>query len=105
VTYKPNPGMTLIAVNAMQTQEQFSRAQVAYIVAVAYEIGRRHTLAEDLAETIGTWDAHATPSQVRDKRKAARLAEYERLAGPARYHGGPVDWETGRPLRSLGVAA
>ena len=33
---------------------------------------------------------------------ADRLAEYERTAGPVRYHGGPVDWETGRPLRQPG---
>lgn len=106
MTYKPTPGMTLIAVAAMQRQETFSRAQVAYLIAVAYEVGRRHTLAEDLHETIACWDADATPIQTREKRIAARLAEYERLSGPPRYHGGPVDWETGQPVnRSLKVAA
>jgi hypothetical protein len=105
VTYKPDPGTTLAAIEAMRTQDTFTRDQVAYLIAVAYQVGRRHTLAEDLAETVACWDEHATPAQTRERRIAARIAAYERTSGPATYLGGPVDWETGQPVRHLGVAA
>lgn len=104
MTYQPDPGTTLAAVEAMRTQHTFTREQLAYLIAVAYEIGRRQTLAEDLAETIACWEQHDTPAQTRDARKAARLAAYDRAAGPVRYHGGPVDWETGVPVKT-GAAA
>lgn len=97
-------GITLSAVEAIQGgQETFTKEQVAYLFGLAYEIGRRHTLAEDLAETIANWDEHTLDDgrctvvrpalrgavrNVREKRKAARLAEYERLAGPPRFEGG-----------------
>lgn len=100
-----SPGTTLAAVEAMHRQDTFTRDQVAYLIAVAYEVGRRHTLAEDLAETVACWDEHATPAQTREQRIAARMANYEQISGPGRYHGGAVDWETGLPLRHLEVAA
>ena len=98
------PGVTLSAAEALSAgQETFSSAQVAYLIALAYEIGRRHTLAEDLAETIAHWDERTLNDgrctvvrpalrdavrSVREKRKVARLAEYERVSGPARFAGG-----------------
>lgn len=105
MTYKPDPGTTLAATEAMRTQDTFTRDQVAYLIAVAYQVGRQHTLTQDLAETIACWDEHATPPQTREQRIAARMAHYERTSGPARYHGGPVDWNTGQPVRHLEVAA
>jgi hypothetical protein len=98
------PGVTLSAVEALTAgQEAYSSAQVAYLIGLSYEIGRRHTLAEDLAETIANWDEHTLDDgrctvvrpalrsavrNVRDRRKAARLAEYERLSGTPRFAGG-----------------
>lgn len=102
-------GMTLRALAAIEAgQQTFTRAQVAYLINLAYETGRRHTLAENLAETIACWDARRTPAQTRDQRKAARMAEMdayararaEREGRPYAPHlGGPVCWETSRPLR------
>lgn len=92
-----NPGTTLAAVHAMQTLDTFTRGQVAYLIALAYETGRLHGYADDLADTIGTWQEHPAPARLtRQQRIAQRLADY----GPApRYTGGPVDWETGLPVR------
>jgi hypothetical protein len=104
VTYQPDPGMTLAAVEAMGSQQTFTRAQVAYLVAVAYEVGRRHTLSEDLAETIACWDEHDTPRDVRARRVAARISAMT-SSHASDYLGGPVDWETGQPVRDLGAAA
>lgn len=99
------PGTTLAAVEAMQTQETFTRAQAAYLIALAYETGRRQRLAEGLAETTACWAEHPTPQQVREQRVADRLAAMERYSGPPTYQGGPVDWDTGRPLRGPEVSA
>lgn len=94
------PGITLSAIEAIQgAQDTFTRAQVAYIAAVAYETGRRHTMAENIAETIHRFDTKLPDAgrcvvtrprfkAVADRRKAARLAEYERLSGSPKFQGG-----------------
>lgn len=69
-------------------QETFSRAQVAYLIHLAYEAGRLHGYSEEVAETVGTWMEHAEPRKTRADRIAERLADYERLSGPPRFHGG-----------------
>lgn len=108
-------GVTLRAADALrQGQETFTSAQVAYLVALAFESGRTAAAGEDLAETVACWVEHANPRRVRGDRVAARVAEMEaaarRWAEQAGrqyrpYRGGPVDWETGQPVRTLGVAA
>lgn len=102
MTITLDPGTTLAATEALRTRrgQGWTDEQVAYLIALAYQTGRIHGYAEDLAETLGTWREHAAPARLtRAQRIQARLAEAERLYGPARYTGGPVDWETGRPLR------
>jgi hypothetical protein len=94
-------GITLAAAEALASQQTFTRPQVAYLLALALD--QRRTA--DLAETIATWQDHAVTPPTREQRVADRLAEMERRSGPPRYHGGPVDYETGRPFRTLGVAA
>lgn len=96
-----DPGTTLAATDALRHRRgrQWTDEQVAYLTALAYETGRLRGHADDLAETVATWNEHATPAQTREQRVAARLADMERRAGPAVYRGGPVDWDTGQPVR------
>lgn len=110
IHHAPTPGVTLAAVEALRIQQTFTREQVAYLMALAYESGRAQAAGEDLAETIACWTEHPLPSLTREQRVAQRMAEMDRLARaqaaregrPYRLHpGGPVDWETGEPVRHL----
>lgn len=103
-----NPGTTMRAADALRAgQQYYTDAQVAYLIALAYQTGRIHAAAEDMAEIAGCWEELAQPGPTREERVAARLAEMDRTARiraaregrPYRIHeGGPVDWETGAPL-------
>lgn len=102
MTITLDPGTTLAATEALLERrgQPWTDEQVAYLIALAYRTGRIHGYAEDLADTLGGWQEHApAPQLTREQRKAERLAAYERDAGPPRFAGGPVDWETGEPLR------
>ncbi|WFE45011.1 hypothetical protein [Verrucosispora sp. WMMD1129] len=80
-------------------------------VVLAFEHGRAYERAE-LAEMESTWRPLARSTY--EQKVAERMAEMDRAARdraahdgrPYRLHpGGPVEWETGRPVRGLGVAA
>lgn len=107
MTNNLDPGTTLAATEALRSRRgrPWTDEQVAYLVALAYDTGRRHALAADLAETVACWQENHTPAQTREQRVAARLADMERRSGPPTYRGGPVDWETGLPLRVLEAVA
>lgn len=93
---------------------RYTEPQVKYLCAEAYVLGRYH-LDEDLAEVQHCWGLH-DPRLTYEKRLANRLAEMAesgtKLAmqllvqhgrAPWPYRGGPVDWETGRPLLMRGA--
>lgn len=102
-------GTILRATNALKAgQSAFTANQVAYLIALAYDTGRRHAAAEDIAATVGCWSEYANPAQARGARIAAELAGMDDLARrraeregrPYRLHpGGPVDWDTGLPAQ------
>ncbi|WP_435589787.1 hypothetical protein [Micromonospora aurantiaca (nom. illeg.)] len=102
------PGLIQAAVDAIRSgQRQFTHGQVALIAAMAYEMGRRHGYAEEIAELHGTWQEYALPRLTREDRVRQRMADMDRAARrrarrdgrPYRPHpGGPVDWNSGRPV-------
>jgi hypothetical protein len=98
VTSTLSPGTTLAAVEAMRSQDTFTRDQVAYLVHLAYETGRLHGYAGEMADTVECWQEHVQPRVTRAQRQAARAAAM-RNPPAGTYLGGPVDWETGTPLR------
>ncbi|MFG3702406.1 hypothetical protein ACGF5C_31665 [Micromonospora sp. NPDC047620] len=86
-------------------EEAFELAWTAYL---------RGRYDADINEVRGTWTEMAEPRATREQRVARRMAEMdtaararaEREGRPYRiYRGGPVDWETGRPVRELRAAA
>lgn len=85
--------------------------QLQHAVALAFEQGRRYERAE-LAQLDTTWPPLARRTW--EQGVAQRMAEMDSAARaraaregrPYRPHpGGPVDWETGQPLRRLEIAA
>lgn len=108
-------GTVLRAIDALNGgQGTFTRSQVAYLLHLAFESGIRYqgTFAE--GEMLAGWTAHHDTPPSRKERIAAELATVdhrariraERQGRPYRIHpGGPVDWETGRPIRRLETAA
>jgi len=109
-------GVTLRAADALRQgqQEVYTSAQVAYLLHLAYESGRTAAAGEDLAEAVACWAEHPLPRITRAQRVAQRIAEMEAAARRwwaeqgrtyQEYRGGPVDWETGRPIGEMGVAA
>jgi hypothetical protein len=100
VTITLDPGTTLAATTALQHRrgQTWTDEQVAYLIALAYQTGRLHGYADDLAETVETWRDHIQPDRpTRAQRQAQRDAEM-RNPPPGTYMGGPVDWETSQPL-------
>jgi hypothetical protein len=109
-------GVVLRAAEALaDPQALWTTDQVVYLVALAFESGLRGRLEADLAELHTQWMTNSQRAQTGQERKAALLAYYEacaekiaaqmgRPAGYA-YGGGPVDWETGRPVRHLQAVA
>lgn len=111
VTSPPyDAGNILRAADALRSgQQTFTAHQVAYLIALTYDLGRRHAAAEDLAAMAGCWAEYAEPAPTRADRIAAELAEMDDLARrraeregrPYQPHpGGPVDWETGLPTHA-----
>ncbi|WP_422744283.1 hypothetical protein ACN27B_08545 [Micromonospora sp. WMMD754] len=103
----PTAGGILNAAAALQdpTRQTFTRAEVAYLMRLAYDSGRTATYLGDLAQQHCTWLDNATARRTYEQRIADELADIEAQYGPPRYGGGPVDYETGRPMRHLEVAA
>ncbi|MGN9802041.1 hypothetical protein [Micromonospora sp. L32] len=104
----PSAGGILAAASALQgPQQTFTREQVAYLMHLAYESGRTATYLEDVAELHATWARNPIHRPTAEQRYQERMAEMDALGQaraaaegrPYRIHpGGPVDWETGRPL-------
>lgn len=95
MTFHPEPGEILAASESLSgaPKESFSRAEVAFLIALAYKTGRVQSLAEDQAErSLERLPEKLDPDEVRQRRRRERLADYERRSGPARYNGGPVSW-------------
>ncbi|BEL09192.1 hypothetical protein Q0Z83_073830 [Actinoplanes sichuanensis] len=95
-------------------QEEFTREQVAYLVALAFESGIRFASTYAQGEMLASWAAHHVAPPTRQERIAAELAAVDRAARtraeregrPYRlYRGGAVDWETGASIRRLGAVA
>ena len=116
VTVEVTAGVTLAATEALRVRRDrlWTNEQVSYLIALAFESGRTSAADERIAEVRACWLERIMSEKARDLR-AERLAYYERCAEkiaqqmgrPAGYvyAGGPVDFETGRPLRHLVVAA
>lgn len=92
-------GVTLNAVDAIRNRDQqhFTRAQVAYLIHLAYETGRTHAATEDMAEVVACWDEFAEARPTREQRVQRRLDEMaagaERQAQrPKTYPTLDVDW-------------
>ncbi|MEQ4301581.1 hypothetical protein ABNF97_09340 [Plantactinospora sp. B6F1] len=69
-------GVTLNATASIRDgQTTYTREQVAYLVALAYESGRAHAVTEDMAEVAACWAEFAEPRLSREQRVTARLAE------------------------------
>jgi hypothetical protein len=113
----PSAGGVLTAVDALQdpARQTFTREQVAYLLRLAYDSGRTAAYVGDLAELHADWARHPLQQVTAVERYADRMAEFEiaamkvnaALGRPPgyRYDGGPVDFETGRPLQSMRVDA
>lgn len=95
-------------------QETFTREQVAYLVSLAFESGIRFASTHAQGEMLSSWAQHHAAPPTRAERIAAELAaadrgarlRAEREGRPYRiYRGGPVEWETGAPVRQLGAVA
>lgn len=84
----------------------YTADEVHALLYAAYVRGRYDA---DINELRGTWAEHDEPHATREQRVQQRLAEMEQTARaraaregrPYRPHpGGPVDFETGRPVRT-----
>jgi hypothetical protein len=82
------PGTLLAATEALRTLGTFNRAQVAYLVALAYERGRVHAASEDIAEAVACWREFADPEVTREERVQRRHAQM--LAGMVRVANRPA---------------
>lgn len=111
---RPPAGVILRAADALTGgQQTFSAAQVAVLLSLAYDAGRTAAYAEDIADRHAAWAAGHWRI-ARADRIAAELADMDQAARvraardgrPYRPHpGGPVDWETGLPVRPAREAA
>jgi hypothetical protein len=79
-------GSTLAAVEALQDpkRETFTRAQVAYLIDLAFRTGVQHRNTYDRAEMIAEWNAHASPQSIRERRIAGEMRQYEIKAAARR---------------------
>ena len=101
----PTAGGILAAAGALQdpTRQTFTRAEVAYLMRLAYDSGRTATYLDDIAELHAGWARHPQHRVSAEQRYEQRLAD---MGGrDVTYRGGPVDFETGRPVRHLGAVA
>jgi hypothetical protein len=116
VTTTPTAGGILAANAALQdpNRQAFTRAEVAYLMHLAYDAGRTATHLEDVARTHCAWEDRPFLRKTYEQWVADELAEMDRAARaraeregrPYReYRGGPVDWDTGSSVRHIEVAA
>jgi len=106
--YPRSAGVTLNAVEAMRTQETFSRAQLAYVAALAFAAGAAARTAGDAAELESAREAHFVPRETRDARIARRMAEMaeaHEIAHLRRYGRPPEQWDGPRPPWTAAGAA
>lgn len=70
-------GVTLKAVDALEDPnvQHFTRGQLAYVIALAYETGRLHAASENIAEAVAYWQEFADPEVTREERVQRRHAE------------------------------
>jgi hypothetical protein len=112
----PSAGGILAAADALRgPQTTFTRGQVAYLMRLAYDSGRTARYVEDIAELHAGWARHPAHRRTADDRYRERMAQMEANAAQVNaelgrppgyvYRGGPVDWETGQPVRHLGAVA
>lgn len=106
----PSAGGILAASAALQdpTRDTFTRAEAAYLMHLAYLAGGTARRQGDIAEMTRTWATHPHQRTTAEQRYAERMAQMAASAAQINaelgrppgyeYHGGPVDWETGRPL-------
>ncbi|MEU7677923.1 hypothetical protein AB0C42_24285 [Micromonospora taraxaci] len=105
----PSAGDILNAADTLQgPQQTFTREQVAELLQLAYDSGRTARYVADVAELHADWARHPQQRPTADERYAERMALFAACAAQVNadlgrppgyeYHGGPVDWETGRPL-------
>lgn len=71
-----SPGTILAATDALcfRRGRGWSDEEVAHLVRLAYDTGRLHGWAADMAELEGCWREHAEPRKTRQDRIAERLA-------------------------------
>ncbi|MEU4570804.1 hypothetical protein [Micromonospora sp. NPDC023956] len=112
----PSAGGILAAADALHSPQQtFTRDQVAYLMHLAYDSGRTAHHLEDVARLHCTGIDNAFLRRTHEQRVADEIADMtaraERLHADMgrppgyEYRGGPVDWDTGRPVRHLGAVA
>ncbi|MEU6206384.1 hypothetical protein ABZ814_22700 [Micromonospora musae] len=108
----PSAGGILAAADALQgPQHTFNREQVAFLIRLAYDAGRTAEYVGDLAAMHANFAAKNW-GRTHEQWVADQIAEMEAAAARqpwntwrGQYPGGPVDFETGRPVRHLEVAA
>lgn len=90
-------------------RDTYIAAEVRALLYAAYIHGRHDA---DLNELRATWVEKREPRITRERRVAGRIADMEQAAARqpwntwrGQYPGGSVDFETGRPVRRLGVVA
>lgn len=94
---EPTAGVTLKAVAALARQWAFTREQVVYLMALAYDSGRTAAYREDLAELHSVWEDRAERRRTYAQVVARRHAEMaESAAREARYRASRP-----QPLRNL----
>jgi hypothetical protein len=79
--YEPEAGLTQIITGLLETRETFTRSQVAYLIALAFESGSRTAHREDLAEIVVDSPWAEDPRVTYERAVARRRAEAE-----AAYH-------------------
>lgn len=99
-------GTVLAAAEALRERRggTWTDREVAVLLRLAYEAGRSDAYREDLAELRIQWEDNRLPRLtyeecVARRREEIRSSRREDLRPD--HPGGPVDWETGYPLRHL----
>lgn len=104
----PSAGGILAAADALRgPQQTYTREQVAYLLRLAYDSGRTATYLDDLAQWHCTWADRPFLRRTYEQRVADETADMAARAARqpwntlrGQHPGGPVDWETGRPIRN-----
>jgi hypothetical protein len=102
----PSPGVTLSAAQALRHPTRvYTAAQVACLLDLAYRSGYRAGADLSTAETLATFDQHPFTAPTPHDRYLGRLTEMRAArarapvtAGRPDYPGGPVDFDTGKPV-------